>query len=56
MNRANTFILEGCPALWELADSCAKLYNEVNFDGGRRIYATNVSSGILSTFTRNTLH
>ena len=32
MNRANTFILEGCPALWELADSCAKLYNEVNFE------------------------
>jgi putative transposase len=32
MNRANTFILEGCPALWELADSCGKLYNEVNFE------------------------
>jgi putative transposase len=32
MERANTFIVEGCPALWELADNCAKLYNEVNFE------------------------
>jgi putative transposase len=32
MERANTFIVEGCPAIWELADNCAKLYNEVNFE------------------------
>jgi len=32
MERANTFIAEGCPALWELADNCARLYNEVNFE------------------------
>jgi hypothetical protein len=28
----NTFIVEDCPALWELADSCARLYNELNFE------------------------
>jgi len=32
MERANTFIVEGCPAIWELADNCARLYNEVNFE------------------------
>jgi putative transposase len=32
VERANTFIVEGCPALWELADNCARLYNEVNFE------------------------
>jgi putative transposase len=32
MERANTFIIEGCPALWRLADNCARLYNEVNFE------------------------
>jgi putative transposase len=32
MERVNAFIVEGCPALWELADNCAKLYNEVNFE------------------------
>ena len=32
MKRTNTFIIEDCPALWELADSCAKLYNELNFE------------------------
>jgi putative transposase len=32
VERANTFIVEGCPALWELTDNCAKLYNEVNFE------------------------
>jgi putative transposase len=32
MERANTFMVEGCPALWELADNCARLYNEVNFE------------------------
>ena len=32
MERTNTFIVGGCPALWELADNCARLYNEVNFE------------------------
>ena len=32
MERVNTFIVEGHPALWELADNCARLYNEVNFE------------------------
>ena len=32
MERTNTFVIEGCPALWELADKCARLWNEVNFD------------------------
>jgi hypothetical protein len=43
VKRTNTFIIEDCPALWELADSCAKLYNELNFER-RLIYATGVSS------------
>ncbi|MCQ4153546.1 MAG: hypothetical protein NOM71_04725 [Archaeoglobi archaeon] len=30
VRRTNMFIIEGCPALWELADSCAKMYNELN--------------------------
>jgi putative transposase len=32
VERTNTFVIEGCPALWELADKCARLYNEVNFE------------------------
>jgi putative transposase len=32
VERVNAFIVEGCPALWELADICAGLYNEVNFE------------------------
>ncbi|MEM3563706.1 MAG: transposase [Candidatus Jordarchaeaceae archaeon] len=32
MERTNTFIVEGCPSLKELADNCARLYNEVNFE------------------------
>jgi hypothetical protein len=32
MERVNAFIVEGCPALWGLADICAGLYNEVNFE------------------------
>jgi IS605 OrfB family transposase len=32
VKRTNTFIIEDCPALWKLADSCAKLYNELNFE------------------------
>jgi putative transposase len=32
MERANTFVIEGFPALWRLADNCARLYNEVNFE------------------------
>jgi putative transposase len=32
VERANTFIVEGCPALCKLADNCARIYNEVNFE------------------------
>jgi putative transposase len=32
VERTNTFVIEGCPALCELAENCARLYNEVNFD------------------------
>jgi len=32
VERTNTFVIEDCPALWELAENCAKLYNEVNFE------------------------
>ena len=32
MRRTNTFIVDGCTALRELADSCARLWNEVNFE------------------------
>jgi len=32
MKRTNTFIVEDAPALRELADNCARLYNEVNYE------------------------
>jgi len=32
LQRTDTFIVEGCPGLWELADGCARLWNEVNFE------------------------
>ena len=32
MERANTFIIEEHPVLWNLADNCAKLWNELNFE------------------------
>jgi len=32
MERTNTFIVENSPALWELADNCARLWNEFNFE------------------------
>ena len=32
MERTNTLIVESCPALQKLADNCARLYNEVNFE------------------------
>ena len=32
MERTNTFIVEGSPALRELAENCAKLWNEVNYE------------------------
>jgi len=32
MRRTNTFIVEGCPALKELADNCSRLWNEVNYE------------------------
>jgi len=31
IQRTNTFIVDS-PALWELADNCSKLYNELNSD------------------------
>jgi putative transposase len=37
MMRTNTFMVEGCLALWELADNCARLWNEVNYER-RRAY------------------
>jgi putative transposase len=32
VKRANAFVIEDCPVLWELADGCARLYNEMNFE------------------------
>jgi len=32
MKRTNTFIVEGAPALRELADNCSRLWNEVNYE------------------------
>ena len=32
LKRTNTFTVESHPALQELADSCARLWNEVNFE------------------------
>jgi putative transposase len=32
MERTNTFTIEDNPELWKLAEECAKLYNEVNFE------------------------
>jgi putative transposase len=32
MDRTNTFTIEGSPELWKLAEDCARLYNEVNFE------------------------
>jgi len=32
VKRTNTFVLEDCLALWELADGCVRLYNEINFE------------------------
>jgi len=32
MKRTNTFIVEGAQALWELADNCSRLWNEVNYE------------------------
>jgi len=32
MDRTNTFTIEDNPKLWKLAEDCAKLYNEVNFE------------------------
>ena len=42
MKRTNMFIVEDCPI--ETSDSCAKLYNELNFERRQLIYATGVSS------------
>jgi len=54
MERTNTFIVENCPAIWELADNCAKLYNEANFER-RQAYTSRSFHGILNTSTLNTL-
>ena len=32
MERANAFIVDNSQALRELADNCAKLWNEINFE------------------------
>ena len=32
VRRTNTFIVEDHPLLWELADNCARLWNELNFE------------------------
>jgi putative transposase len=32
MERTDTFVVEDAPALRELGDSCARLYNEVNYE------------------------
>ena len=32
LKRTNTFIVEDSPALQELADGCARLWNEVNYE------------------------
>ena len=32
MMRTNTFIVEGCPALKELANNCSRLWNEINYE------------------------
>ena len=32
VRRTNTFIVEDNLALWELADNCARLWNELNFE------------------------
>ena len=37
MRRTNTFIIEDSSTLWELADNCARLWNELNFER-RQVY------------------
>jgi len=32
MDRTNTFTIEDNPELWKIAEDCARLYNEVNFE------------------------
>jgi len=32
MERTNTFMVEGSRALWELAEGCSGLWNELNFE------------------------
>ncbi|NHW22960.1 MAG: hypothetical protein HA489_01700 [Archaeoglobales archaeon] len=39
VRRTNTFIIYECPALWELADSCARLYNGLNFERRAGLHA-----------------
>jgi len=53
MQRINTFIIEGSDTLWELADKCSKLYNELNYE--RHTSITEDSNGILSICTGSML-
>jgi hypothetical protein len=52
MERANTFIVEDCPALWKIADNCAR--HEVNFERRHAYISYKLSSGILISM-KNTL-
>ncbi|MEM2569794.1 MAG: hypothetical protein QXT67_07655 [Candidatus Bathyarchaeia archaeon] len=56
VERTNIFIIEGKPALRELADNCARLWNELNFER-RQAYTFTIRSspGTPSTYMRNTL-
>ena len=40
MQRINTFIIEDSDTLWELADKCSKLWNELNYER-RKAYINN---------------
>jgi putative transposase len=40
MQRANIFIIEDSNTLWELADNCSKLWNELNYER-RKAYINN---------------
>ncbi|MCD6369793.1 MAG: hypothetical protein J7L38_08400 [Thermoproteales archaeon] len=55
MKRTNKFIIEDNPALWELADNCARLYNELNFERRQAYIHYKNLNGILSIFIGNML-
>ena len=57
MERTNTFIVEGAPALWELADNCARLWNEINFSYIERFLSSHgVSIHVVDGEVRNEPH